>query len=349
MKRFELQGPVPFLWVGLLFIVLSCSRESDSSLKLAHKPPPKTGIIANVTGQEILEQEMLQGIKIQVYDLEKKLYDLKYNQLKALIIKKLIPQGTKGKGQSPDEYLEQEIFGKLSPSKKQIDDFVKERNIPKEHLNEQLKKRIKTFLMVQLKEKEADRWLAKQSKKKKIEIYLSRPERPFFEVEIGEAPVMGDRQAKVTILEFSDFECPYCRKGATMMKKIKKKFGKKVSVAFKHFPLPFHRKAKGAAHASMCVHEQDKEAFWKFHDLMFENQSSLDEDGLVKLAKKLKLEMKKFKECMDTKKYAEYVEKNIAEGKKVGVKSTPTFFINGRIVNGVQPLEVFEEEIRSHL
>ena len=349
MNRLKLRGSVFSLWVGLLCVVLSCSRESELPAKLTYKPPPKTGVIASVVGQEISEQEMLKGVESDIYDLEKKLYDLKYNQLKALIIKKLIAQDPKLKGRSPDQFLEQEILGKLSPTQKQIDDFIRERNIPKEHLNEQLNKRIATFLTVQLKEKATDRWLARQSKKKKIEMYLPRPERPFFEVEVGEAPIMGDRQARVTILEFSDFECPFCRKGATLMKEIKKKFGKKVAVAFKHFPLPFHKKARGAAYASMCVYEQDKEAFWKFHDLMFENQSSLDQDGLVKLAKKLKLKMKKFKECVDIKKYAQYVEKNIAEGKEAGVKSTPTFFINGRILHGVRPLEVFEEEIRNHL
>ena len=99
----------------------------------------------------------------------------------------------------------------------------------------------------------------------------------------------------------------------------------------------------------MCAYEQRKGAFWKLHDLMFEQQSLLDPEGIKGFAKKINLDIDKFEKCIKSGKYAPYVEKNIAEGKKIGVKSTPTFFINGRIINGAQSLEVFEEEIRQYL
>ena len=121
----------------------------------------------------------------------------------------------------------------------------------------------------------------------------------------------------MTIIEFSDFECPYCSKGAERLKQIKDKFGKQVRVAFKHYPLPFHKKAKGAANAAMCAHEQSPAAFWQIHDLMFENQSSLDPDGIKKLAQKVKgLDMARFDQCVKDNKHAAFVEKNIEEGKR---------------------------------
>ena len=317
--------------------LISCAQNADSTPQFVFKPAPRTGIVANVTGKDISEQEMLQGIETQVYDLEKKLYDLKFHHLKALMIKKLIAQVPEAKGSSESEFLEKEVLGKVSPSQKQIDDFIKERKIPQKHLNEQLQKRIKSFLTGQLKEKAADQWLAKKSQKAKIEIYLQRPERPFFEVKVGEAPVMGGRNAKVTIVEFSDFECPFCSKGAALIKQIKQKFGNKVQVAFKHFPLPFHKQAKGAANASMCVHEQDQAAFWKFHDLMFENQSALDSGGLVKLAQKLKLDMGQLKQCIKTNKYAAYIEKILVRERKLESNPPLPFLLMAGLSVGYNP------------
>ena len=120
-------------------------------------------------------------------------------------------------------------------------------------------------------------------------------------------------------------------------------------VAFKHYPLPIHPKARGASNAAMCAHEQNPKSFWKLHDLMFAQQSDLGSNALSGLAKKAGLDMKKFEQCMKANKYAAHVEKDLAQGKEIGVRSTPTFFINGRIISGAQPLEVFEEEIRRHL
>ena len=130
---------------------------------------------------------------------------------------------------------------------------------------------------------------------------------------------------------------------------LKKKYKGKVNFVFKHFPLPFHKQADQAAVASMCVHEQNAERFWKMHDAMFADQSKLAEADLIATAKKLGSDEAKFTECLKANKYLTKVKNDMAEGKDLGIDSTPTFFVNGMIVNGAQPIEVFSELIDAEL
>jgi len=182
-----------------------------------------------------------------------------------------------------------------------------------------------------------------------VEVYLSKPERPVYEVKIDGSPYTGASDAKVTIVEFSDFQCPFCAKGAKLVDDLKKKYGEKIKVVFKNFPLPFHKDAKRAAMAALCANEQGDKYFWKLHDKMFGAQHNLSKDGLKEMAKNIGLAEKKFAECLDTNKYMAQVESDINHGKDVGVKSTPTFFVNGKVVSGALPLETFSELIDKDL
>ena len=110
-----------------------------------------------------------------------------------------------------------------------------------------------------------------------------------------------------------------------------------------------HKDAPAASEASMCVYDQNKDKFWKFHDIAFANQDKLDAESLAKHAKAAGADEKKFKECMDSHKFAEFVKKDQAYGEKLGVRSTPTFFINGQLLSGALPLEAFSEVIDEEL
>jgi protein-disulfide isomerase len=159
----------------------------------------------------------------------------------------------------------------------------------------------------------------------------------------AEAPSFGPKTAKVTIVEWSDFECPFCSRVTPTLAKIKETYGKDVRVVFRHQPLPFHPNAKPAAEASMAAHEQGK--FWEMHDKLFANQKALDRASLEKYAQELKLDMGKFKAAMDSGKYRKLVEADSAAGSAVGANGTPTFFINGRQFVGAQPFENFKQAI----
>jgi protein-disulfide isomerase len=168
-------------------------------------------------------------------------------------------------------------------------------------------------------------------------------------VDIGDAPITGGENAKVTMVIFSDFQCPFCGRAAATESAIRKKYGNKIKVAFKHFPLPMHKDAVPASEASMCVYEQGHDKFWKFHDIAFAAQDKLDPENLAKVAKQSGADEKKFKECFDAHKYADFVKKDQAYGEKLGVRSTPTFFINGQLLSGALPIEQFSEVIDDEL
>ena len=231
----------------------------------------------------------------------------------------------------------------------EINAFIKEKNIPKEQVNPQIKERIKQYLSIEKKKEALENWLAEQTKKTEINIFFQQPRRPTFDVKVGDAPFFGDKNAKVEVVEFSDFQCPFCSKASAILKDLKKKYGNKIKIAFKQYPLPFHSQAKMAAVAALCANDQDMKFFWKMHDAMFADQSKLSVDNLKETAKKIGVDSAKFNACLDEKKFLSKVESDIKEGEAVGVKSTPTFFVNGQLITGAQPIEVFSEIIDSEL
>ncbi|WNG37853.1 thioredoxin domain-containing protein [Archangium violaceum] len=172
-------------------------------------------------------------------------------------------------------------------------------------------------------------------------------EPPVQNIEVGNAPARGPKNAPVTIVAFSDFECPFCSRVVPTLKQIEDEYKGKVRVAFKHQPLPFHANAKPAAMAAMAAHEQGK--FWEYHDKLFANQRALDRASLEKYAQELGLNMNQFKAALDSNKYDAQVTADMSEASRVGVNGTPTFFINGRSLVGAQPAEAFKRVIDEEL
>ncbi|HEX7477760.1 MAG TPA: thioredoxin domain-containing protein [Polyangiales bacterium] len=155
----------------------------------------------------------------------------------------------------------------------------------------------------------------------------------------GAPPAFGPDASKVTIVEFSDFQCPYCAQAADTVKQIHDKYGDKVHLVFRQFPLSFHEHARAAAHAALSAHAQGK--FWQLHDLMFAHQGALDQKSLEGYAAQSGLDVAKFKKSMDDDGVDKQVEADIALGRKVHVEGTPSMFINGkRIENPTDFAEV---------
>jgi protein-disulfide isomerase len=179
----------------------------------------------------------------------------------------------------------------------------------------------------------------------------SQPQR--IEVSLDDDPVKGSPNAKVTIVEFSDFQCPFCQRFFLQtLPKIEEKYIKtgKVRFVYRDFPLNFHQYAQKAAEAAECADEQGK--FWDYHDILFQKQSewaAAGESKFKEYAQQLGLDMQKFNQCLDSGKYANEVQKDYNDGLKYGVSGTPTFFINGREVIGAQPYSVFEQIIEQEL
>lgn len=184
--------------------------------------------------------------------------------------------------------------------------------------------------------------------KAKIENFISKlePEMPVMEVAVGDAPFKGPSNAKVTIVEFTDFKCPYCSRAHETMERILSEYKDKVKFVRKDYPL-VHPAARIAHMASHCAGEQSK--YWEYTDVLWKNSSKLEKDNLKKFAKDLMLDIKKFNECLDSNKYMAKIEKDMEQGKALGIRGTPSFFINGKNVSGAQPYENFKEVIDKEL
>ncbi len=338
--------------LGILLILSSviygCSK-ATSKAQYKYRKSVGNGIAAKVGDIQITEKELLQGIESELFEIEMKLFETKFNRLNELLIEKIIKKDPKAKGLTKDQYFEKYIASSIKISDSEYNDFVKERKIPKEQLNPQVKEKIINFLTMQKKDEAVKSWLGEKTAKTGIEVFFTKPQRPTFDVKIGNAPFTGGKDAKVTIVEFSDFQCPYCAQGSKVLRQLKKKYGKKIKVVMKQFPLPFHTQAKKASVAALCANEQSTGKFWEMHDKLFADQSKLGIDQLKALANKLGLDTQKFNTCLDQNKYIAQVEKDIQDGQAVGVKSTPTFFVNGQLVSGAQPVDVFSELIDQEL
>jgi protein-disulfide isomerase len=157
----------------------------------------------------------------------------------------------------------------------------------------------------------------------------------------------GVKTAKVTIVEYSDFQCPYCGRAEPTVEQILTTYGKDVYFVYRHFPLSFHPNARPAALASECAAEQGK--FWEFHDLAYANQDKLGAQQYIDWATQLKLDVDKFKTCVDSQKYAQRVDEDFTQGQTDGVTGTPAFFINGQLIAGAYPFDSFKQIIDAKL
>ena len=161
------------------------------------------------------------------------------------------------------------------------------------------------------------------------------------------SPVLGSAKAPVTIVEFTDFQCPFCRRANDTLHTLIKNNPDKVRVVFKHYPLPFHQNAELAARAAEAAKKQGK--FWEYHDILFENQRALSREDLIGYAKQLKLNEKKFIEYMDGPESLGIVKQDIESGTNNGVRGTPHFFFNGAKFSGAQPLPKFQDMLDDEL
>jgi len=159
----------------------------------------------------------------------------------------------------------------------------------------------------------------------------------------------GNKNAKVTIIEFSDFECPYCSRVQPALKQIEDTYIKtgQVKLIFKHLPLSFHKNAEPAAIASQCAGQQGK--FWEYHDKLFSNQRSLTALNLKSWASELKLDTTKFNACLRDRKTSQQIQADKAAATKANVRGTPGFLINGEVLSGAQPFSKFKEVIERKL
>jgi len=193
---------------------------------------------------------------------------------------------------------------------------------------DELRPQIIQYLQNRAQSKAAEEYAEQLRKAATVQVFLKAPDSPVFEIAIDDRPWKGGASAPVTIVEFTDYECPSCGATQPVLEEVAKEFGDKVKLVVRNFPLAQHTHALKAAEASEAAREQGK--YWEYVALLFSNQKALEIDKLKEYASQLGLDRKKFDAALDSGRLSGKVKRDMADGEKIGVDSTPSVFINGK-------------------
>jgi protein-disulfide isomerase len=211
---------------------------------------------------------------------------------------------------------------------------------------EAMRPQLAQMVQQQKTENELGRYQRELFKKYSVALVGLQPERKAFKVP-EDAPVLGPKDAPITIVEFTDYQCPYCQKAQLSVDRVMEAYKDRVRLVYQEFPLDFHPQAKPAGVAARCAGDQGK--FWEMHTEMLRTPGALDENDVKSRAARLGLDSGRFAACLASGKFDPVIQKAIEAGKAAGVSGTPTFLINGRSFSGAQPFEVFERMIEEEL
>jgi protein-disulfide isomerase len=306
-----------------------------------------SGVLAVVNGKAITDAEIRQANADQFKALDReyqqKVHELVENSLESVVQDRLLDAEAASRKITKDQLL-----AELKPAAvtdADVDAFYAQNKAQIPRPKEQVAAQIKTYLEQQGQQKSRTEYFKKLQDKYKVD-YKLEPIR--VEVAATGPAHGGSASAPVTIVEFSDFQCPFCSRLTPTIKQVEQKYGDKVRVVFRQYPLPFHQNAQKAAEASLCALDQGK--FWELHDAMFADQNALGVDQLKATAAKLGVNADKFNKCLDSGEKAAAISLDQKAGQAAGVNGTPALFVNGRFINGAVPLEqittVVDDELR---
>lgn len=337
--------PVTFVLGILLLFALSIAI----ALRLPKaKAVQQTGAheVALAAGRAITEADLEAVIRPQLKQLEAQKYQLERDALEQMVGLNLIRSEAKQQNLTPDELVRREADSKAAPVTEadarqayaaQADRWKR----PFEEVRAHVEQEVRQSRTMQ----ERQAFVRRLREKYPVTILLQPPRTA---VSAQGERAKGKPDAPVTIVEFSDFECPFCRRASATIDEVVRKYGNEVRVVFRHLPLrDRHPHAQLAAEASRCAADQGK--FWEYHDLLFANQAKLDEAGLLEQARVLKLDAATFKGCLESGKHKPEIERDVQEGLAAGVSATPAFFVNGVFLSGAVPAAAFERAIDDEL
>jgi len=302
-------------------------------------------VVAEFNGKSVRASEAFGQVKTRLFDLEEEVYRTKEQAINEYVDQKILEMEAQKQKLSKEQLLDKEVGGgaPAEVSDKEIEAFLASKGLSLS--DKRIKKDdVKEYLKFRQKFEKQQQYVAKLREAAKVKILVAEPEAPKLTVTTEGQPTWGNAKAPVTIVEFSDFQCPFCARAVPTIDRIKQEYGPdKVRLVFHHLPLPNHNRALPASLAASCANEQGK--FWEMHNMLFENQAKLEDSDLKEYAKKLELDAAKFADCYDKKAHLEKIEMSKKEGEKVGISATPSFVINGTLLQGAQPFERFKEKI----
>lgn len=323
---------------------IMCAILAIAPLLVAQSSPSP---IATVNGQAIYEDDLMSVAGPSLLELRNQEYKIKSDALDKLVARKLLEAEAKKKGLSVEQLLQQEVDSKVpEPSDDEARGYYlaaskDQATLSYNDVKDQVKRLLKATETQQARQKYADSLRAKAD----VAVMLRAPK---LEVAYDPARVRGDAKAPITIVEFADFQCPYCRKVQATLNDVLAEYHGQVKLAYRDFPLDsLHANARVAAEASRCAGEQGK--FWAFHDALYADQAKLGQSELLETARKLGLDQKALQTCISSGKFNAQIQQDLQDGSKAGVEGTPGFFINGVFLNGAVSTQEFEKIINNEL
>ena len=302
--------------------------------------------VAIVAGQPIYQSDLDDVVESQMLSLRMREYQIKSMALEDLIRQRLVEAEAKKQGLTTEQLYAKEVDSRIAtPSDGEVAAYYlglkSQIKAPLQDIKMQLQANLKAIEVRQARQDYADSLRSRGD----VAILLKQPR---VEVAVDRGRLRGDPKALVTIVEFADYQCPYCKQTETTLNNLLRKYPGQVKIAFRDFPLAsIHPYAEEAAEATRCAGKQGK--FWEFHDALFANQAKLDHAQLKATAQTLGLDENAFQSCLESGEYNLQVLRDQEDGRKAGISSTPGFFINGIPITGTQAEDAFQKIIDDEL
>jgi len=332
---------------GVLSILVACSSSAQAPKQMAAADVVATVGSTPITLGEVDDRAFQRSsADFGGARLVQALYLARREALEEIISTRLINDEAKARGVDSATLVEKEISSHApAPTENDIAFWyqtnsarVQGATLPQVH------DAIKSLLIEQRMAEAHDAFIGTLKEKVPVTISLEPPRQ---KVEAAGHPSKGPDDAPIEMIEFSDFQCPFCQRANPTVEQVLKTYGNRIHFVYRHYPLPTHPNARPAAEASTCAEEQGR--FWEYHDQLFRNATRLTDADLKQHALAAGLDASRFNACFDSHKFKSAVDKDMAEGNEAGVTGTPAFFINGRALEGAQPFESFKRVIDEEL
>jgi len=333
---------------GAVVIMLTgCARSSAQPRMPAPGDVVATVGSTSITLAQVDEKALQQSTgNFGSMKLAQALFEARRIAVEGLIEDELLTQDAKARKLDRATVIQQEITAKVAePTEAEAALWYQENQSRLQGASlEQTRPAIKSYLLQQRTLAVRQQYLDGLRAKVATRIILDPPRQV---VAKADRPSKGPETAPIDMIEFSDFQCPYCESAFPTVNQVLSTYGDRIHFTYRHYPLAIHPRARPAAEASQCAAEQGK--FWQFHDRLFGDQSRLSDEDFKQYAVQLGLDTAQFNACVDSHKYSGEIENDIHAGDEAGVSGTPAFYINGRMLSGAQPFEAFKSVIDEEL
>jgi len=337
-----------FDWIGSPFSRILSERPGNTA---AGPPPAPDRVAAEAAGEAILVEDLEAPLAMRIHELEESIYQLKKQRLDQMISKIVLQKEAERNGMTAQQLIADKILSKgVEVTPEEIQRYYDENRQKWSQLKksqEEVKEEIENSLAKQKGYRKIMDYAASLYADYGVAVYLKEPSLPNLRTSTDGGVSIGPHNAPITIIEFSDYQCPACRKGRETVKAAQSVYSGKVLWVFKDFPLHRSESSIRAAEAARCADEQGK--FWDYQDSLFSGAGEPGRDLLVGYASELGLNTEAFESCLASGKYRPAIEQDFQEGWRAGINATPTFVINGKVVSGAVPFEKLDIIIRREL